>query len=661
MNSENVVKALISGAVNVFEFDVTTGQIMDDIIGKDGVNYTKKAGLPLPYAFDDLIGYYFGPDVKCRLLTGSNINNISNQYLLDLYLSGELRCEVNFFYPITNEYYRTLYFLYEDDASRHIMALVVSRVITEVEDEFFTANGDKKNQLKIENEKFYKAMLNEQSCGVFAYTYPGYQIVTANAEALRMFGCTSIEQIEERIEDVMGHIYYPSQDSLERLKSLRIKDDTIDYECIFNKGMDNEFYVIAKTKIIYSPNGRRIIYSTYVDASEMHALQVALEKAEEGTRAKSTFLFNMSHDLRTPMNAILGYAELMDSHWDERDTARNYLSKLMDSSKFLLFFLNNAIELASFEKNDDVLKESLWNAQRFNDMLDSIIENAVLEKNIKFSHSVNIEHNDVMCDASKLRLVFLNLLSNAIKYTPTGGSVSMLLEELPSKKSGYAQFRTVITDTGIGISPDYLPHIFENFSREKKTTLSGIHGTGLGMPVVKKLLDLMGGTITVESTVGKGTTVTVLLSHRIVSREELVKYADNRKNIDSRMIIGKRVLLAEDNELNAEIAMIILSDAGFVVEHVFDGAEAVEAIKTHPSDYYNLVLMDIQMPVMDGYKATCLIRMLDDERSKIPIVAMTANALEEDKRAAYAAGMNGHIAKPIDISKLMETVFYTLI
>lgn len=661
MKSEKIIKALISGAVNVFEFDVTTGRIMNDIIGEDGVNYTKKAGISLPYTFDNLISYYFGSDVKCRMLTGSNINCISSQYLLDLYLSGELRCEVNFFCPITNEYYRTLYFLYEDDVSSHIMSLAVSRVIYDVEDKFFTQNGDKMEQLKVENEKVYKAMLDEQPCGVFAYTYPGYHIVTANAEALRMFGCTSIEQIQERIGDVIGNIYYPSQESLERLKSLRTKDDTVDYECIFNKGLDNEFYVIAKTKIIYSLDGRRIIYSTYVDASEMHALQVTLGKAEEGTKAKSTFLFNMSHDLRTPMNAILGYAELINSHWDERDTARDYLRKLMESSKFLLFFLNNAIELASLEKNGDILKESLWNARRFNDMLDAIIENEVRDKNIKFSRSVNIEHNDVMCDASKLRLVFLNILSNAIKYTPTGGSISMILEEIPSEKSGYAQFKTVVTDTGIGISPDYLPHIFENFTREKKTTLSGIQGTGLGMSVVKKLIDLMGGSITVESNVGKGTKVTVLLSHRIVSREELVKYAEKEKGIDNRIIVGKRILLAEDNELNAEITMIILSDAGFVCEHVSDGAEAFEAIKNHSVNYYDLVLMDIQMPVMDGYQATRAIRMLDDERSKIPIVAMTANALEDDKRAAFAVGMNGHISKPIEISKLMETLYCTLI
>lgn len=188
MNSEKIIKALISGAVNVFEFDVTTGRIMNDIIGEDGVNYTKKAGLSLPYTFDNLISYYFGSDVKCRMLTGSNINCISSQYLLDLYLSGELRCEVNFFCPITNEYYRTLYFLYEDDVSSHIMSLAVSRVIYDVEDKFFTQNGDKMEQLKVENEKVYKAMLDEQPCGVFAYTYPGYHIVTANAEALRMFG-----------------------------------------------------------------------------------------------------------------------------------------------------------------------------------------------------------------------------------------------------------------------------------------------------------------------------------------------------------------------------------------------------------------------------------------------------------------------------------------
>lgn len=660
MNAERIIEALSHDAAYTFEFDVTTGQIEHDIIGSDGTDYTKKAGLSAPCSFNDLIRYYFGPEVHCRILAGSHIQSISSEYLLESYFSGKIRNEINLFFPMTNSYYRTLYFLYEDETSGHIMAYVISRVITEVENEIFTANGDRKSQLQKEKENFYKNMMDTQSCGVFAYSYPGYQIVTANAEALRMFGCESIDQIQDNSIEIFSHVYYPSAETVENLKKLRTEDAAVDYECFFNKGKENECYVIAKTKIIYSPNGRRIIYSTYVDASEMHALQVALEKAEEGNRAKSTFLFNISHDLRTPMNAIIGYAELMESHWDDEDATKKYLKKLMDSSNFLMFLLNNAIELASFENGVEKLKESVWNATRFNDMLDAIIEGLVQEKNLHFSRKIEIEHNNIMCDATKLRIIFLNLLSNAIKYTPSGGSVSMKLEERPSDREGYALFRTVVSDTGIGISPDFLPHIYENFSREKNTSLSGIHGTGLGMPLVKRMVDLMGGSISVESSPGNGTTVTVTIPHKLVSIEEMVTVSEGKMNTESKVVEGKKILLVEDNDFNAEIAEMILSDAGFLCERVVDGATAVEAVEKHAADYYDLVLMDIQMPVMDGYQATYMIRKMEGKKSRIPIVAMTANSLEEDKRAALAAGMNDHIAKPIDISKLLDTLFRIL-
>ncbi|MGN0366133.1 MAG: ATP-binding protein [Suilimivivens sp.] len=659
MDTQKIVKALAGDASYTFVFDVTTGVIEKDIISSDGTNYTQLAGLSSPCSFNDLVDIYFIKEKKCRILSDDKKQSLSREFLIDSYFSGKIRLEINIFYKITNAYYRILYFLYEDNDSGHVFAFVVCRLINEVENEVFTTNGNKKSKLQEEKETFYKNMMDIQSCGVLAYTFPGYQIVNANAETLRMFGYKSIDDMQSKLYDIIAAVHYTSSDTLEKLKNLRKEDGTVDHEFILNKGEENECYVIAKTKIIYSPNGKRIIYSTYVDASEMHALKTVLEKAEAGNKAKSAFLFNMSHDLRTPMNAILGYAELMQSHWEDKQVAEEYLRKLMDSSKFLLFLLNNAIELASLENGNETVKESLWNANRFNDMLDSIIENSIHEKNIHFSRTINIEHNDVMCDAMKLRIIFLNLLSNAIKYTPSGGSISMNLEELPSDKEGYVVFKTVITDNGIGISPEFMPHIFENFSRERNTSLSGIHGTGLGMPVVKKLIDLMGGSISIESSLGKGTTVTVNLLHKIANRDELIQFTEESA-IDSKLIDGKRILLVEDNELNAEIALVILSDAGFTCEHVMDGAAAFSAIVDHPLGYYDLVLMDIQMPIMDGYQTTQKIRNLKNEKSKIPIIAMTANALEEDRRAALAAGMNDHIAKPIDITKLMNTLFRIL-
>lgn len=360
------------------------------------------------------------------------------------------------------------------------------------------------------------------------------------------------------------------------------------------------------------------------------------------------------------MNAVIGYAELIETHWDDRVSAKKYLAKLMDSSKFLMFLLNNAIELASLESGKEKIKESLANAESFNDMLDAIIEKAMQERNLHFSRTVNVEHTNVMCDSMKLRVVFLNILSNSLKYTPTGGSISMELEEIPSGREGFALFRTVISDTGIGISPEFLPHIFENFSREQNTSKSGVLGAGLGMPVVKKLVELMGGSIFVESELGKGTKVTVNIPHRIVERDELLRLTKGKNTIERKLIEGKRILLAEDNELNAEISMMILSDVGFTVERVADGTEAVSAVEKNPDDYYDLVLMDIQMPLMDGYKATNLIRQLDGKKSQIPILALSANALEEDKRMSLVAGMNGHISKPVDVSKLCEAIFRVL-
>lgn len=657
MNTQKIVDALAYDAVFTFGFDVTTGLVEKDIISSDGTNYTQKAGLSAPCLFNDLIDTYFGEKINCRMLSNSKIQNLSSELLSDYYLSGKIRCEINILYPVTNLYYRVLYFLYEDDFTGHIMAFVVGRIISEVENEIFSVNGTVKDKFREERENFYKSMMDIQSCGVFAYTMPGYQIVAANAEALRTFGYETINDLQQNLAAVIGNIYYPLPETLEKLKRLRTEDRVVDYECILNKGKENECYTIVKTKVIYSPNGRRIIHSTYVDASEMHALQVAVEKAEEGNRAKSAFLCNISHDLRTPMNAIIGYSELMQSHWNDDETTKKYLVKLMDSSKLLMFLLNNAIELASLENGKEMLKESLGNVNRFYDMIDSIIDRSVKERDIHFSRTINIEHSNIMCDTMKLRIIYLNILNNAIKYTPAGGSIRMNLEELPSDKPGYCVFKTVISDTGIGISKDFLPHIFDNFSREKTSSKSGIYGAGLGMPVVKNLVEIMGGSVTVESIPGKGTDVTLLIPHRIVEREELFRLTQVKNSVEHRMIEGKRILLAEDNELNAEIATIILSDAGFQCDHVMDGTEAIKAMEEHPEDYYDLVLMDIQMPVMDGYKATHIIRQLEGKKAEIPIVAITANAMEEDKKLAIAEGMNGHISKPIDISKLLDTLF----
>ncbi|MDY3918896.1 MAG: response regulator [Candidatus Limivivens sp.] len=277
----------------------------------------------------------------------------------------------------------------------------------------------------------------------------------------------------------------------------------------------------------------------------------------------------------------------------------------------------------------------------------------MVQKGIDFTRQVVVNNHYVFCDPIKLREIFLNVLSNAYKYTNPGGKVNMRLEEIPCDREGYVLYRTTISDTGIGISEEFLPHIFEEFTRENNTTDNKIEGTGLGMPIVKRLVEFLDGTIEVKSEKGVGTTVIITLPYRIAEKSNLVVHAG--VELDPKLFQGKRILLAEDNELNAEIAMEILREAGFVIERAEDGQICVDKLKRMPFGYYDLILMDIQMPNMNGYDATRTIRALpDSKKANIPILAMTANAFEEDKREAYRSGMNGHLAKPMNVRELMK-------
>ena len=333
-----------------------------------------------------------------------------------------------------------------------------------------------------------------------------------------------------------------------------------------------------------------------------------------------------------------------------------YLQKLKSSSSFLLSLINNVLDMARIESGQTEIVESVWNVNNFVSDLVSVFESAIKEKNLKFIKFMDIKHENVYCDATRLRQIYLNIISNAVKYTPNGGEIKLIIKEIECDKEGYARFQTVVSDTGIGMSKEFLPHIFEEFSREKTTTESRVVGTGLGMPIVKTLVTLMHGTIEVESEQGVGTKFTVTLDHRIARKEEIKVEEEEIKDKDIVSYKGKRILLAEDNELNTEIAVTILEEAGFIVEHAENGQVCVDMIKNAKIGYYDLVLMDIQMPVMDGYKATETIRAINNPRCDIPIIAMTANAFDEDKRKAYVIGMDGHIAKPINIPQLLETI-----
>lgn len=514
--------------------------------------------------------------------------------------------------------------------------------------------NDSLRKEKLRQDIYYKELLDIENCGVLAYTMPGHKVIHMNAEALRMYGIESVEAAQRELGPLLRQVYYPDSDVLNQLKKLRNEDDMVDYECIIGKGKANECHALAKTKVVHIPTGERAVLTTFVDVSDMVMLKNALRRAEEGSRAKSSFLFAMSHDLRTPMNAIIGYAELMEAHWGEKEVTTNYLQKLKGASQFLLALIGNVLEIARIESGKETLTEAPWNLMKLEETLDILLDGEISRKQLTVNRNVNIRHANVYCDALKIREIIMNLLSNAVKYTSEGGKIVLDIEEKPSARDGFMTLQIRVSDNGIGISKEYVPYIFDAFTRERSSSESGIIGTGLGLRIVKSFVDLMNGDISVKSEPGKGTCFTVEISCRKIPEEELQQQMEEQP--ENVSLAGRRLLLAEDNGLNAEIAMTILQDADAEVELAADGKIAVDKLKDVPVGYYDAILMDIQMPNMNGYEATKAIRKLTDERAKIPLIAMTANAFEEDRQAALAAGMDDYVAKPVEISELFRTI-----
>ena len=388
-------------------------------------------------------------------------------------------------------------------------------------------------------------------------------------------------------------------------------------------------------------------------------LEIALKKAEDASLAKTSFLNNMSHDIRTPMNVILGYAQLMENELNGKDIpeALEHLEKLQQSGNLLLSIINNVLDMARIESGRMEIDENYCRIEDVWKSLFAVFDEKARKKNISLHYTMNVEHEHVLTDVTKVKEILVNILSNAIKYTPAGGSVMVYVDELPCDESGYMIVRIRISDTGIGMSQDYLTKIFEAFTREKNTTKSKIAGTGLGMSIVKNYVDLLGGTIDVESELGKGSTFTVTLKHRIADERYYVKKHIEEPGTGNEILEGRNILLAEDNDLNAEIAEAILERVGLRIERVENGIQCVNRILKMPAGTYDMIFMDIQMPEMDGYKATQAIRNLPDkDKACIPIIAMTANAFAEDKRKTMEAGMNAHLSKPLNVPELMDTI-----
>lgn len=389
---------------------------------------------------------------------------------------------------------------------------------------------------------------------------------------------------------------------------------------------------------------------------QQQQLEEARQQAEAASKAKTAFLFNMSHDIRTPMNAILGFANLMVHETKNPPLLLNHLEKITNSGKYLLALINDVLDMARIESGKAVIDNQVYKVDDPSNNATLMFEEEARKKNITLNTRLDVQHTLVMADKMKLHQIVVNILSNALKYTNEGGTVDISITEEPSEREGYAKYVTRCSDTGIGMTPEFAEHIFDMFSRERNTTTSGVSGAGLGMSIVKRLVTLLGGTIEVETAPGKGTTFTITLYHKIVNN---ISVSDEEQQTDTPEVSleGKRVLLTEDNELNAEIAQVILEDMGLEVDTAEDGVICIDKLCAAQPGYYDLILMDIQMPNLNGYDATRRIRALDDkQKAEIPIIAMTANAFEEDRKMALESGMNAHLAKPIDIKEMAKTL-----
>ena len=402
----------------------------------------------------------------------------------------------------------------------------------------------------------------------------------------------------------------------------------------------------------------------YLTSSKKHRerqyeaeLEKSAEQAKNANEAKTRFLFNMSHDIRTPMNAIVGFSDLLEKNLQNEKKAKEYLGKIQSSSNLLLMIINQVLEMARIESGTAVLQLKAEDMDALFHRVNTVFEEDIRKKNLQYHTVLDVRHHYAVCDQTKLQEIMLNIISNAIKYTPEGHSIHVEVHEAVSENPSKIRCIFSCEDTGIGISEEYLPHIYEEFSREHTSTENKVPGTGLGLPIIKPMIELMGGSIQVESRLGIGTKFTVDLSFDIASKEEVYGSQDTIEPSAIHTIKGKRILLVEDNELNAEIAKTVLEDVGALITRAENGQQALELFKEKPAGTFDVILMDLMMPVMDGYTATKKIRSLERSDAKtIPIIAMTANAFQEDAEKCIAVGMNAHLAKPLDIEKMMITI-----
>ena len=437
----------------------------------------------------------------------------------------------------------------------------------------------------------------------------------------------------------------------EKIMSILERDGsfTMKYRLMFG---DTPVFVSMKATLLEDKDGRHLIIGTNnIDAQMKREQEYQMRMADARTRARNDFLANMSHDIRTPMNAIVGYTNIAKSHFEDRDTVMSALDKIGSSSHFLLSLINDILDISKIESGKMQLSVGPCDLEEIFRRIEDITALQAKDKSLRITYQHDtVHHFRVMGDELRIEQILINIISNSIKYTPAGKTVDIIAEEYPAA-GNLNKYRFIIRDTGIGISKEYLPHLFETFTREEKTTVNRVQGTGLGLAITAKVVELMDGTISVKSTLGEGSEFTVELELESLEADD----ATDEPNAIDVDLAGRRILLVEDNAINAEIATLFLTQHGMSADQARDGKAGLDRVQEMGVGYYDAILMDIQMPVMDGYEATRAIRDLDaDYYKSLSIIAMSANAYDEDVRACLEAGMNAHIAKPFDPDNLLE-------
>ncbi len=461
------------------------------------------------------------------------------------------------------------------------------------------------------------------------------------------------EEIREELDNKFINLVWP--------EDLPLFDGLL--EQIKDKGQGSSIYRIRRKdgtyrwvqdSTMYIEAGEESFYQcTFADITEyIDTLNREKEKAEVGSRAKSAFLFNASHDIRTPMNAIQGYTQILKEHPDQVELVRETIAKIEQSGDTLMKLLNDVLELSRIESGKEEIDLIAIDLEEVAVKLYNMVAPEIEKAGLSFVQNTQASNTLVWCDELKLTQIGMNLLSNARKFTPAGGTITYGVEQQPCERTGYANYRFYVRDTGIGMSREFVEKAFEQFERERTATESGVTGSGLGLSIIRKITELLGGTYHIQSELGKGTEVSVILPLKIATKEDISPKLIQNRDMD---FSGKRILLVEDNEFNREISRYILENIGLEVEEAENGSVAVGKVMNAPAGHYDLILMDIQMPIMDGYTAAQEIRHIEDSRlASIPIVALTANAFAEDKEKSLEYGMNGHISKPIDKDMLMH-------